>query len=201
MTEWGYMRVSTVHQDTDLQRLALVDAGVAVSNVFADTVSGTSDAASRQGMSSLLSRVQEGDTVTVWRIDRLGRSVVDVLTTVQDLAARGVQVRSLVDGIDPSTATGRLILGMMATLAEYERELIAERVRAGVMAAKARGVRFGRPPVDMAGEADKVSVVLDLVAAGRSVQDAGRIVGWSRSQTYRRLAAFRDRGLVGPAAG
>ena len=84
----------------------------------------------------------------VWRVDRLGRSLIDVLNTVTLLRERGIQVRSLSDGIDPATSTGRLMLNMLATLAEYERELIVERVNAGIAAARQNGTRFGRPLSD-----------------------------------------------------
>jgi DNA invertase Pin-like site-specific DNA recombinase len=99
----------------------------------------------RPGLSAPLSYARRDDTVLVYRIDRPGRSLIDVLNTVAETQERGIGLRSLVDGIDPSTLSGRLQLGLFATLAEYERELINERVRAGVMAA--RGVKFGQKPV------------------------------------------------------
>lgn len=96
-------------------------------------------------MKRLLEYAEEGDTVVVWRVDRLGRSLIDVLNTVALLPGRGVQVLSISDGIDPATSTGRLMLNMLATLAEYERELIVERVNVGIAAARQNGTRFGRP--------------------------------------------------------
>jgi DNA invertase Pin-like site-specific DNA recombinase len=99
-------------------------------------------------MRKLLEHAVEGDTIVVWRIDRLGRSLLDVLNTVSGLRDRGIEVRSISDGIDPATATGRLMLNMLATLAEYERELIVERVRAGVAVAQEAGTRFGRHASD-----------------------------------------------------
>lgn len=124
---------------------ALVAAGVQKRDVFADVTSGSKTAIERRGMKKLLEYAEGGDTVVVWRVDRLGRSLIDVLNTVNLLRDRGVQVRSISDGIDPSTSTGRLMLNMLATLAEYERELIVERVNAGIAAARASGTRFGRP--------------------------------------------------------
>ncbi len=88
--------------------------------------------------------------MVVWRIDRLGRSLLDVLNTVNLLRERDVKIKSVSDGIDPETSSGRLMLGMLGTLAEYERELITERVNAGIAAAKSNGTRFGRPPVEVA---------------------------------------------------
>jgi DNA invertase Pin-like site-specific DNA recombinase len=141
----GYTRISTSHQDPQLQIDSLVSIGVEKRDIFADVTSGRKIAADRPGMQKLLEHATSGDTMVVWRIDRLGRSLLDVLNTVTGLREKGIQVRSISDGIDPATATGRLMLNMLATLAEYERELIVERVRAGVAVAQAAGTRFGRP--------------------------------------------------------
>lgn len=102
----------------------------------------------------------------MWRVDRLGRSLIDVLNTVALLRGRGVQVLSISDGIDPATSTGRLMLNMLATLAEYERELIVERVNAGIAAARQNGTRFGRPQSDPAVIADKLAIARDARAKG-----------------------------------
>jgi len=146
----GYTRVSTSGQDSQLQLDALVATGVQKRDVFTDVTSGSKTAIERPGMKKLLEYAEEGDTVVVWRVDRLGRSLIDVLNTVALLRGRGVQVRSISDGIDPATSTGRLMLNMLATLAEYERELIIERVNAGIAAARQSGTRFGRPLSDPA---------------------------------------------------
>lgn len=124
-------------------------------------------------MSRLLEDAEEGDTV-VWRFDRLGRSLIDVLNTVTLLRDRGIHVRSISDGIDPATSTGRLMLNMLATLAEYERELIVERVNAGIAAARQNGTRFGRPVSDPAVIADKLAIAQDarLRAAPRKTPPA-----------------------------
>jgi DNA invertase Pin-like site-specific DNA recombinase len=129
----GYTRVSTLSQDAQLQLDALVAAGVHRRDVFVDVTSGTWAAIERPGIKKLLEYADEGDTV-VWRVGRLGRSLIDVLNTVNMLRDRGILVRSLSDGIDPATSTGRLMLNMLATLAEYERELIVERINAGIAA-------------------------------------------------------------------
>jgi DNA invertase Pin-like site-specific DNA recombinase len=181
----GYTRVSTSSQDAQLQLDALVAAGVQRRDVFADVTSGTRAAIERPGMKKLLEYAEQGDTLVVWRIDRLGRSLIDVLNTVKLLRERGVQVRSIADGIDPATATGRLMLNMLATLAEYERELIVERVRAGIAAAQANGTRFGRPVSDPVMIAEKLAVVADARAKGRTADEAARLVGWSRATLYR----------------
>ena len=113
----GYTRVSTAAQDAQLQRDALVADGVQKRDIFSDVTSGSKTAATRPGMRRLLDYAETGDTVVVWRIDRLGRSLIDVLNTVNGLRDSGISVRSISDGIDPATSTGRLMLNMLATLA------------------------------------------------------------------------------------
>jgi DNA invertase Pin-like site-specific DNA recombinase len=185
MRQIGYTRVSTAGQDAQLQLDALVDAGVQKRDVFADVTSGSKTAIERPGMAKLLEYAEAGDTVIVWRIDRLGRSLIDVLNTVELLRGRGIHVRSLSDGIDPATSTGRLMLHMLATLAEYERELIVERVNAGIAAARESGTRFGRPPVNPDIIAEKLAIVAEARARGRTAAEAAALVGWSRATLYR----------------
>ena len=192
----GYTRVSTASQDAQLQLDALVDSGVQKRDVFADVTSGSRTAIERPGMKRLLDYAESGDTVVVWRIDRLGRSLIDVLNTVNLMRDKGVKIKSLSDGIDPETTSGRLMLGMLATLAEYERELITERVNAGIAAAKQSGTRFGRPPVDPAVIAEKLDIARDARAKGRTAEEAARLVGWSRATLYRHQQAARDRDMV-----
>ena len=196
MRNLGYTRVSTASQDAQLQLDALVEAGVQKRDVFSDVTSGSRTAIERPGMKRLLDYVETGDTVVVWRIDRLGRSLIDVLNTVNLLRDKGVKIRSLSDGIDPETTTGRLMLGMLATLAEYERELITERVNAGIAAAKQNGTRFGRPPVDPAVIAEKLDIAQDARKKGRTAQEAASLVGWSRATLYRHQQAARDRAIL-----
>lgn len=193
MRQLGYTRVSTSSQDAQLQLDALVGAGVQKRDVFADVTSGSRAAAERPGMQRLLGYAEPGDTVVVWRVDRLGRSLIDVLNTVNLLRDRDVQVRSVSDGIDPATSTGRLMLNMLATLAEYERELIVERVTAGIAAARQNGTRFGRPLSDPAVVADKLAIAVDARAKGRTAEEAARLVGWSRASLYRHQQAHAGR--------
>ncbi|MBP2386320.1 DNA invertase Pin-like site-specific DNA recombinase [Paeniglutamicibacter kerguelensis] len=179
--------MSTSSQDAQLQLDALVTAGVQKRDVFADVTSGSRTAIERPGMKKLLEYAESGDTVVVWRVDRLGRSLIDVLNTVNLLRERGVNVRSIADGIDPATSTGRMMLNLLASLAEYERELIVERVNAGIAAARQSGTRFGRPLVDPTVIADKLAIAKDARAKGRTAEDAARLVGWSRATLYRHL--------------
>ncbi|MGG5172429.1 recombinase family protein [Pseudarthrobacter sp. J1738] len=188
--KYGYTRTSTKDkQDDDLQRRALINAGVKDSAIFSDQVSGSKEARSRAGWANLDDRLHSGDELVVWRIDRIGRSMIDVITTVEDLHNRGIAVRSLSDGIDPSNREGRLMLHLMATFAEYERELIQERVQAGVDSARARGMQFGRPPVDPAKVARNLRTVAHLVEnEGLGVIEAAKTVGWSKATYYRHRA-------------
>ncbi|MCG8656771.1 recombinase family protein [Yimella sp. NH-Cas1] len=184
---FGYTRTSTRDKQTDdLQRRALVDAGVPEAQIYFDQVSGSKATSSRPGWSALEARLRAGDELIVWRIDRIGRSMIDVITTVHELVERGIIVRSLSDGITPTTKEGRLLLAQMSAFAEFERDLVRERVQGGVDAAKARGVRFGRPEVDPADVARKVRAVEHLVdTEGMTVEAAAKLVGWSRATYYR----------------
>ena len=145
----------------------------------------------------LLGFARPGDTVVVWRIDRLGRSLLDVLATVHELRDRNIAVQSISDGIDPATTTGRLMLNMLGTLAEYERELIVERVNAGLAASRKAGTVFGRPVLDPKVIGEKLEVVWAARERGKSAADAARLVGWSRATLYRHQAqqAARDPAL------
>lgn len=185
-------RVSTGQQDPQLQVDALLSIGVQKRDIFSDVMSDRKTATERPGMKKLLEHATEGDTIVVWRIDRLRRSLLDVLSTVGRLREQGIQVRSISDGIDPATATGRLMLNMLATLAEYERELIVERVRAGVTVAQNAGTKFGRPRVDPAMVAEKLAIVATARAEGKTAEVAAALVGWSRPTLYR-LASIRHR--------
>jgi len=182
MTTLGYTRISTAGQDESLQRNALLEVGVPADRIFSDIVTGSSKAVDRPQWAKLSEYARDGDVVVVWRIDRLGRSLIDVLQTVAALQARGIGVRSIQDWIDPTTPGGRLMLGMLATLAEYERELIRERANAGIAAAKANGVKFGQPAADPDVIASKLAVAREAMRSqGKSAKKAATMVGWSRS--------------------
>lgn len=183
----GYVRVSTTDQRRQMQFDALIEAGVPEEHIYFDHLSGAKAAKERPGLSALLSYARRDDTVLVYWIDRLGRSLIDVLNTVDEMQERGIGLRSLVDGIDPSTSAGRLQLGLFATLAEFERELINERVRAGVMAAKARGVKFGQKPVKQETVEAKLVVARQLLSQGKTATRVAGTVGWSRATLYRYL--------------
>ncbi|AKG24922.1 transposon DNA-invertase (plasmid) [Calothrix sp. 336/3] len=136
----GYARVSTLEQNTDLQQDALKSAGC--EKVIVDKVSGT--VAERPGLDKIKELLRDGDTLVVWRLDRLGRSLQDLISWAAYLEQRRIALHSLHENIDTSTSTGRLIFHIFGALAEFERNLIQERTRAGLAAARARGRLGGR---------------------------------------------------------
>ena len=186
----GYTRISTVHQDDQLRRVVTLRADVRSDHIYSEAVSGTKDVRTRPGMMELLQFVRAEDTIVVWRIDRLGRSLLDVLAAVADFRVRGIQVQSISDGIDPSTTSGRLLLHMLSTLAEYERELIIERVNAAIAAARTSGAIFGRPLSNPELIKQKLTVVQAARAGGKSAAAAAQLVGWSRATFYRHQAGL-----------
>ncbi len=141
----GYARVSTHDQQTDLQMDALVEHGVKVEDIYQDIASGKKD--DRPALMSCLKALREGDTLVIWKLDRLGRDLRHLVNTVHDLTNRGIGLRVLAGhgaSIDTTTASGKLVFGIFASLAEFERELIRERTMAGMQAARARGRLGGR---------------------------------------------------------
>ncbi|WP_312470146.1 recombinase family protein [Brucella sp.] len=143
MRNFGYARVSTTEQNLDLQLSAL--RAVGCDDVLTDEGISGADF-SRPGLSKLLKRLRAGDTLTVWRLDRLGRSLFNLIKLVRELEERGIQFRSLSESIDTGTSGGRLLFHLLAAMAEFERSLVSERTRAGMAAARARGSRIGRKP-------------------------------------------------------
>lgn len=187
MRQLGYARATPADRGASLQVDALLYAGVGPDNLFLDLVSGGTEAPDRPGMRRLLEYAEEGDAIVVWRIDRLGRSLSEVLDTVTVLRERRINLRSVHDGIDPSTAHGRLMLDLLASLAEYDRHLISERIAAGMASARREGRKLGRPPVDKAVTADKLRTVQESRARGLTAAEASQLVGWSRATFYRHL--------------
>ena len=146
----GYARVSTRDQTVAAQREALLAAGCEL--IFDDTVSGATK--SRSGLDQALAALAPGDVLVVWKLDRLGRSMQHVVNTVLDLDRRGIGFRSLTEAIDLMSSTGKLLLSVFGWLGEVERDLTKERTRAGLAAAKRRGVKLGRRPKLTAADVD-----------------------------------------------
>jgi DNA invertase Pin-like site-specific DNA recombinase len=138
----GYARVSTIDQNLELQRDALARAGCV--QVYEEKASGKSKAG-RPELANMMRALRKGDTLIVWRLDRLGRSLADLVQIVDELAARGVAFESLSEKIDTSTAQGRMFFGFIAAMAQYQRDVISENTLAGLKAARARGRSGGRP--------------------------------------------------------
>jgi DNA invertase Pin-like site-specific DNA recombinase len=177
---FGYARVSTVDQSLALQRDALTAAGC--ERIFTDTMTGTST--ERPGLTKALAALSAGDTLIVWKLDRLGRSLAHLVQLVADLGGRGIGFRSLSDPIDTESAGGRLVLHIMGALAEFERSLIVERTQAGLQAAKKRGRKLGRPTKLTAAQ---VGHARALLASGEDGRTVARSFGVARSTLYAAL--------------
>jgi DNA invertase Pin-like site-specific DNA recombinase len=175
----GYARVSTGDQDVGGQTLRLTQAGAI--KVFTDVRSGRS--MDRPGLAALLDYARTGDTLAVVRLDRLVRSLAELLAMVTMLKNHGIALLSLEEKIDTSSAAGELIFHVFGAIAHFERRLIAERTRDGIAAARARGKRPGRQPLD----ADRIAAAVKLVAAGLTPTDTARQLGLGRSTVYREV--------------
>lgn len=184
-TTLGYVRVSTGHQALDAQVDALTSEGIAAERIYRDKLTGMSTRERRPGLTALLDYARPDDVITVVGIDRLGRNAAEVMTTIRDLNARGIVLRSLREGIDTSNATGRMIAGVLASLAELELELGRERRSAAREARRARGQSIGRPK---ALDESKAALARRMHAAGESVSTIGSTLGVSRATVYRVLA-------------
>jgi DNA invertase Pin-like site-specific DNA recombinase len=181
----GYARVSTGHQSLDQQLDALTAAGVEPNRVYSDKLSGASTREQRTGLAALLDYARPGDAIVVVGIDRLGRNAAEVMTTIRDLGERGIVLRSLREGIDTTNATGRMIAGVLASLAELELELGRERRATAREARRARGQSIGRPKVL---DEKKAALAMRMHASGESASTIANTLGVSRATVYRVLA-------------
>src|SRR5205823_4136798 len=179
----GYARISTGEQTLDLQRDALEKAGC--ERLLTDTASGAKT--ERPGLAKALEQLRSGDTLVVWRLDRLGRSLRHLIDTLLELDSRGVGFKSLTESIDTTTPGGKLIFHVFGALAEFERDLIRARTNAGLAAARARGRTGGRPKA--LGNPKKLAMAKTLFAdTKRSIPEICHTLGVSRSTLYRYLA-------------
>lgn len=184
-TQLGYARVSTEHQSLDQQLDALATAGVESSRVYTDKLSGNSTREQRPGLAALLDYARPGDAIVVVGIDRLGRNAAEVMGTIRELGERDIVLRSLREGIDTSNATGRMVAGVLASLAELELELGRERRNAAREARRARGQSIGRPK---ALDPSKAALARRMQASGEPVTTISAALGVSRATVYRVLA-------------
>jgi len=187
-TQVGYARVSTGEQTLDLQLDALKAAGC--DRVFQDTASGAK--AERPGLGKALDFLRPGDTLVVWRLDRLGRSLQHLIQTLLELDQRGVGFKSLTESIDTTTPGGKLVFHIFGALAEFERDLIRERTQAGLAAARARGRKGGHPRVQAFANPKNLALARTLYADKTTpIADICRQFGISRPTLYRYLGSKR----------
>ena len=180
----GYARVSTGHQSLDAQLDVLKSQGVQDERIYSDKLSGSGKRSERPGFMSLLSYVRSGDTVIVSSIDRLGRDCAEVMMTVKELRDKDIVIRSLREGIDTSNATGRMVAGVFASLAELELELQRERKAAAKAARKARGLAIGRPK---SLSTNQIRQARSLREAGEPIPSIAETLKVSRATIYRAL--------------
>lgn len=180
--KYGYARVSTDDQNTAMQLTALKKAGC--KTIFKDEgLSGAT--AKRPALIRCLKKLEAGDTLIVWKLDRLGRSLRDLISMLDDLKQRNVKFQSLTEAIDTATPTGRAMWQMIGVLAELERSLIVERTQAGMKEARRRGVTFGRKKKLTSAQIEKAR---QLIEAGERVEDVARLWNVGRTTLYRALA-------------
>ena len=186
----GYARVSTDDQTLDLQRDALHEAGC--ERIFEDKAGGTAD---RAGLRAALDHVRAGDTLVVWRLDRLGRSLKDLIARAESLRTQGIGLRSLKEAIDTDSSAGQLIFHIFGALAEFERALIRERTNAGLSAARARGRRGGRPKrLDPKKRAHAVELYR---SRKHTVKEICELMGISRATLYGYVREFSEKPAQG----
>ncbi|MBD2044088.1 recombinase family protein [Coleofasciculus sp. FACHB-64] len=176
----GYCRVSSNDQTLNLQKDALKKAGC--EKIFSDTVSGAKE--SRPGLDKCLDQLREGDTLIVWRLDRLGRSLKHLLTLVENFSTRGIGFVSLTEAIDTTSSGGRLVFSIFGAIAEFERQIIRERTNAGLTAARSRGKKGGRREQ----HSDKKILTAIKLAddSPDTIEEICRSLGISKATYYRR---------------
>ncbi len=182
----GYARVSTTDQDSSLQLDALKQA--ACERIFEETASGAQR--DRPELKEALRYLRKGDVLAVWKLDRLARSLKQLMETVEELAERGIALRSLTEGIDTTTANGRLVFHIFGALAEFERSLIRERTLAGLAAARARGRKGGRPPALSKRDIEHAKALLRDPEI--TVEEVARRLNVAASTLYRHLPGGRS---------
>ena len=175
----GYARVSTQEQNLDLQLDALKAAGC--EKIYTDKVSGSKT--SRPGLDNILQYIRKGDTLVVWKLDRLGRSLQHLITLMTNLHDRGIYFRSLQESLDTSTPGGKLIFHVFGALAEFERDIIRERTKAGLAAARARGRKGGRPRKLSASQVEMARKLMQ--DPNISIQEICETLGVSKATIYR----------------
>lgn len=179
---YGYTRVSTEEQKTEPQILELVNAGVPNENIYSEHISGGVVAHSRPVLGELLQKLKEGDTLTVVKLDRLGRDAIDVLSLIRELKGKGIGVRILQLGADTSGSAGSLIIGILASVASWEREIIKERTKAGIKSFRNENGTWGRrKKLSPSAREDVIKSLQD----GQSIRSIAKRYRVSRDTIYR----------------
>jgi DNA invertase Pin-like site-specific DNA recombinase len=193
----GYARVSTHEQLLDLQLDALAKAGVEPDKIFTDTIS--SRKAERPELKRALDQLRPGDTLVVWRLDRLARSVQELINLVNLIHAKSADFKSLTEHVDTTTPGGKLVFHVFASVAEFERDIIQERTKAGLTAARARGRTGGRPPLDKdPSKRKKIDMARALHAdPSNSIEDICKTLHISRATLYRYVGKPTDLATTG----
>ena len=182
----GYARVSTAEQNLDMQTAALIKAGVAPNMIFADTIGGATKK-QRKGRESALRQLRPGDTLLVWKMDRISRSLFDLMTLLNTLEDMGAKFRSLTEPmIDTTSPMGRMMVGVIGAIAQFERDLIQQRSIEGVRRAQERGVRFGQPTIFTTENQAKIA---EWIQAGESAKQIAVRLGCHEG-TVRRVYTF-----------
>jgi DNA invertase Pin-like site-specific DNA recombinase len=175
----GYARVSTEEQSLDMQINALERAGVEPDDIFVEKVSGA--ASKRPKLTEAIADLRPGDVFVVWKLDRVGRSMIDLLRKMQQIDDAGAKFKSLTEQIDTGTPVGNLLLHVLGAVSQFERDLITERTRAGVKRAQERGVRFGQPPKMNAKQIREAQL---LRKRGERVEDIAKLYNVSKQTIY-----------------
>lgn len=182
---FGYARVSTTHQNLDMQKDELTKYGV--DEIITDVISGTK--VNREGLDSLLIKLRKDDILVVYKLDRLGRTMHQLVNLINEFKVSGVNFVSIKDGIDTSTITGRFMFNIMGAVAEMEREVINERVNTGLASAKARGRNGGRKKVN---DNSKINIALNMLKDGYSKKEVTEATGITRTTLYRYIKESQD---------
>lgn len=179
---FGYVRTSTDQQNKELQVGSLKALGVDDRNIYTDQMSGSKR--ERPQLNELLERLRGGDTLVIWKFDRLARSMTDLLEITDKLHEKGVQFKSITEDIDTNSAMGKFTFHLLGALGQFERELIKERINAGIANARAKGKHMGRP---RSLTDEQVKVAQDMRKGGKGVMEIARVLGCSRHAIYRVL--------------
>jgi len=184
----GYARVSTPEQSVDMQIQALKRYGVKDEDIYSENMSGAKK--KRPALTAAMKRLRKGDTLVVWKLDRIARSINNLLDLMNELEERDIKFRSITEGVETETPTGKMILVVMGALAQFERDLIVERTRAGVANAKAKGVKFGR---DFKLKPEDMPEVWSMIYEnGKTRKQVAKKFGVSEQTIMRRLKEYES---------